>query len=67
MRRVGSRWVPVTNAYPGHTLGQLFDARLYLGPPNKLRTIDLKEPMDQPYATELKRIRSVVIGTPSPL
>lgn len=64
MRRVGSRWVPVTNAYPGHTLGQLFDAVLYLGPANRLRTIELKEPTDQPYAGELKRIRSIVIGTP---
>jgi hypothetical protein len=66
MHRVGSRWVPVTNAYPGHTLGQLFDAVLYLGPANKLRTIELKEPTDEPYATELKRIRSIAIGTPSP-
>lgn len=67
MRRVGSHWVPVTNAYPGHTLGQLFDAVLYLGPANRLRTIELKEPTDQPYAGELKRIRSIAIGTPSPL
>ncbi len=66
MRREGARWVPVTDAYPGHTLGQLFDAILYLGPANKLRTIELKEPTDQPYATELKRIRSIVMGTPSP-
>ncbi len=67
MRRVGSRWVPVSNAYPGHNLGQLFDAILYLGPPDKLRTIDLKEPTDEPYASELKRIRAIVVGTPSPM
>jgi hypothetical protein len=67
MRRVGSRWVAVTNAYPGYTLGRLFDAILYLGPAEKLRTIELKEPTDQPYATELKRVRSIVMGTPSPL
>jgi hypothetical protein len=66
MRRVGARWVPVTNAYPGHTRGQLFDAILYLGPANKLRTIELKEPTDQPYAAELKRIRSIEMGTPPP-
>lgn len=64
MRRVGSRWVPVDDAFPGHTLGQLFDAILYLGPANKLRTIELKEPTDQPYASELKRLRAIVMGTP---
>lgn len=67
MRRVGSRWVPVDDAFPGHTLGQLFDAVLYLGPAKKLRTIDLKEPTDQPYASELKRLRTIVMGTPQPL
>jgi hypothetical protein len=51
MRRVGSRWIPVDDAYPGRTLGELFDAILYLGPATKLRTIVLKEPTDQPYAS----------------
>ena len=66
MRHVGSRWVPVDDAFPGHTLGQLFDAILYLGPANKLRTIEFKEPADQPYASELKRLRAIVMGTPQP-
>lgn len=58
--------MPVDNAYPGHALGQLFDAILYLGPPKKLRTIELKEPTDEPYASGLKRIRAIVMGTPQP-
>ncbi len=64
MRRVGSRWVPVDDAFPGHTLGELFDAILYLGLDKKLRTIEVKEPADQPYASELKRLRAIVMGTP---
>lgn len=66
MLHVGSRWIPVKNDFPGDTLGQLFDAVLYLGPLKSLQTIDLNEPTDQPYADELQRMRALAMGTPSP-
>ncbi|MGA7283322.1 MAG: hypothetical protein WBW87_02150 [Candidatus Cybelea sp.] len=66
MLHVGSRWIPVKNEYPGHTVGQLFDAVLYLGALNQLKTIELKEPTDQPYARELQHMRALVMGAPSP-
>jgi hypothetical protein len=64
MRRVGSRWIPVDNAYPGDRLQQLVDAILYLGPQSDLRSVDAKEPTDQPYAAELQRIRAIAMGKP---
>jgi hypothetical protein len=64
MRRVGSRWVPVDNAYPRDRLEQLVDAILYLGPQSDLRSVDAKEPTDQPYAAELQRIRAIAMGRP---
>ncbi|MBV9232606.1 MAG: hypothetical protein JO030_01075 [Candidatus Eremiobacteraeota bacterium] len=63
MLKVGSKWLSVKNEYPGNTLAQLFDAVLYLGPAQRLRTVELKEPTDQPYARELQRIRSLAMGS----
>jgi len=67
MRRVNGRWVPIIDAFPGKKLGQLVDAILYLGAEPTLRTADYKEPTDEPYASELKRMRAIAMGTPSPL
>lgn len=67
MLHVGSHWITVKDEYPGDTLGQLFDAVLYLGPLSRLQTIELKEPTDQPYAHELQQMRSLAMGTPSPM
>ncbi|MGA7356191.1 MAG: hypothetical protein WBW76_12255 [Candidatus Cybelea sp.] len=66
MRRVGSRWVPVDNAYPGYRVERLVDAILYLGPTARLRAVPLREPTDEPYATELRRIRAIAEGNPHP-
>jgi hypothetical protein len=66
MHRVGSRWVPVSNAYPGDRLEQLVDAILYLGPPAQLRAVALSEPTDEPYASELRRIRAIAMGNARP-
>jgi hypothetical protein len=62
MRRVGSRWVPVNNAYPGYRVERLVDAMLYLGPTAQLRAVPLSEPTDEPYAAELRRIRGIAVG-----
>jgi hypothetical protein len=62
MLRVGNKWVHVTNAFPGLELADLFDACLFLGPPNSLRTVDLKEPTDPGFAKELARRRMIMSG-----
>jgi hypothetical protein len=66
MHRVGSRWVPVSNAYPGDRLEQLVDAIFYLGPADLLKAVPLREPTDEPYASELRRIRAIAMGNARP-
>jgi hypothetical protein len=62
MRRVGNKWVHVTNEFPGLKLENLFDAGLFLGLPSALRTVDLKEPADPGFAKELARRRAIMAG-----
>ncbi len=62
MMRIGSRWVPVDNAYPGLKLEDLFDAALFLGPAKALQTVDLQEPTDPAYIHELNRLRHLLMS-----
>ncbi len=57
MHHVGNKWVPVTNAYPGWKLENLFDACLFFGLPPSLKSVDLQEPKDPAFAKELERRR----------
>jgi hypothetical protein len=62
MRRVGNKWVHVSNAWPASKLEDLFEACLFLGPPSALKTVDLKEPTEPGFAKELARRRAIMSG-----
>lgn len=62
MRRVGNKWIHVSNAWPGLKLEDLFDGCLFLGLPGSLKTADLKEPTDPSFMKELARRRAIMSG-----
>ena len=67
LRRIGNKWFPVTNAFPGWKLENLFDACLFFGLPSSLKSVDYREPKDPAFSKELQRRRDVITGTkPTP-
>jgi hypothetical protein len=62
LRRVGNKVTPVTNAFPGWELEDLFDACLFFGLPPSLKSVDYREPTDPAFLKELQRRRELMTG-----